>query len=131
MALSNITGEGIKFQIAGKDYTLLPLTIADMGALEAYVRGERIKEFREQSKDIDPVIVAAGIESMVKSTAEQLDEKSVRATIFLLWRSVRKSDPSLTLETVGDMIDMANFKEIMSIVNALGGESKNPEGANG
>ena len=126
--LSDIIPAPINFQLGAVSYKFAPLTIGDLAALGNYVKQERIKEFRSACEGMDPALVVAGIESIIK------DESSVsmsnpKAIVFLLYRSISKFNSEITMEQVGELLSHANFNEAVTIVNTLGGATKNPQGA--
>ncbi len=56
-----------------------------------------------------------------KSFFAQEDMGDLRAKDYraLIWSCLRKEDPSITLEQVGALIDMSNFREIVETVTKL------------
>jgi hypothetical protein len=55
--------------------------------------------------------------------------RGMKASRYLLWLGLRKSDPSLTLEQVGELVTAADFERVAAAVDLLigvEGDSKNP-----
>lgn len=52
--------------------------------------------------------------------------RGMRAARYLLWLGLRKSDPSLTLEQVGELVTATSFEQVADAIDTiLGGDSKN------
>jgi hypothetical protein len=127
--LSQMTAQPVECEIGGKAYKLAPLTVGDFAALESYIRSRHIAEYRKACEGLDPVIVATGIEHIIKDAVDSAGDSSISSTVFLLHRSISKHDPAVTLEAVGEMVTLANMQEITGIIRALGAPEKNSQGA--
>jgi len=85
--LTEAMGKGTKkINIKGREFVLHPLTLNDFCELEA--------EFGEDWQN----------------------KAGMRFTRFMLWLRLRKSDPDLTLEQVGELIDETNFDMLDEIL---------------
>jgi hypothetical protein len=54
--------------------------------------------------------------------------RGMKASRYLLWLGLRKSDPSLTLEQVGELVTASSFERVAAAIDALMGsedDSKN------
>jgi len=45
---------------------------------------------------------------------------------FMLWKSLQKYQPEMTLKDVDDLIDLNNIAEISNVIMKIGGQVKNP-----
>lgn len=123
--LAQMTGQPVECEIGGKTYKLSPLTVGDFAALEGYIRNKRIAEYRKACDGLDPVIIATGIEHIIKDTVEAAGDNSISTTVYLLWRSLAKSDSKITIEQVGELVTLQNMQEITGVIRALGDTGKN------
>lgn len=123
--LAKMTGQPVEHAIGGTVYTLAPLTVGDFAALEAHIRQRRIGAYKDACRDLDPVIVATGIEHILRDPVDSASDPSIDSTIFLLWRSIHKHHKAVTLEQVGEMVTLSNMAEITGIIKALGAPEKN------
>lgn len=114
----------IEHTIGANTYKFAPLTMGDLAALGNHIKQQRLAEYRKACDGLDPVIIAAGIESIIKADAD-IGMTSPDAIQFLVWRSLLKAQPEMTLEGVGALLSVANINEIMGLVNQIGGTSKN------
>ena len=122
--LAKMTGQPVEHAIGGTVYTLAPLTVGDFAALEAHIRQRRVAEYKKACADLDPVIVATGIEHILRDPVDAAGDASISSTIFLLWRSMSKYN-TITLDDVGDLVTLANMAEVIAIIKALGAPEKN------
>ncbi|NLH78355.1 MAG: hypothetical protein GX465_15090 [Acidobacteria bacterium] len=122
--LPDLLPDVIEYQLGAQVYKFAPLTMGDLAALGSHIRQQRIKDFRAACDGLDPVIVAAGLESIIKADPD-INMTSPEAVTFLVWRSLLRSQPDLTLEAVGQLLSMANVGEVTALVNQIGGASKN------
>lgn len=127
--LANMTGQPVEYKIGDTIYRLMPLTIGDFAALEADIRRRRIEEYRRACDGLDPVILATGIEHIIKDVSDTSSDTSIASTVFLLYRSMTKNHPDITPEKIGEIITLSNLQDITAIVKALAGETKNPDRA--
>ena len=127
MSLANITGQPVKIEIDGQEFLLSPLTVGDFAALEAHIRQERIDAYKTACAGLDPVIIATGIEHIIKEQVDVYDS-SISSTIFLLWRSISKKH-GMTLEEASELVTVKNMSEITGIIKAIGAPEKNLKGA--
>jgi len=58
---------------------------------------------------------------------ETTELKSVDGVCFMLWKSLQKYQPDMTLEDIDKIVDLDNFKEIMNILKNIGGTIKNSQ----
>lgn len=52
---------------------------------------------------------------------------TMRGTRYVLWLVLRKANPDLKLEDVGNLIDMQNMEKVREILMKLGEEKRPPE----
>ncbi len=122
--ISNVIPSAMEFAIDGVMYKFAPITIGDLAALGNNIKQEHIKQFREACAGMEPALIAAGIESIIKDGSD-VPLSSPVAMVFLLHRSISKNHPEITLEQVGDMMSHSNFAEAVAILESLGGSVKN------
>lgn len=126
--LSDIIPASFEFKLGDAVLKFNPLTIGDLAALGNHVKQERIKQFRAACEGMEPALVVAGIESIIKSDAET-EMHSPVAIQFLLHRSLQRNNKEMTFDKVGELLAVANLSEVMAIINTIGGAGKNPQGA--
>lgn len=122
--LSDIIPSSFEFKLCDAVYKFAPLTIGDLAALGNHTKQERIKQFRVACEGMDSALIVAGIESIIKSE-DETDMRSPAAIQFLIHRSIQKNHPDMTFAAVGDMLAVANLSEVMTIINTIGGATKN------
>ena len=126
--ISNILPAPIEFSLGAVSYKFFPLTIGDLAALGSYIKQERIKQFRSACEGMEPALIAAGIESIVKDDTE-VNWNNTASMQFLVFRSLQKGQPEITLEQVGELLSVASIAEVTTLINTLGGEIKNSKRA--
>jgi len=127
--LEDITGSGIPITIKGKEYKLGIFNMRDLADFKQYVKGQRIKIIQEVVVD-----KAERIESMNAIMDSNINETKELSTMdgvcFMLWKSLQKYQPEITLTDIDKIIDLDNYNEIFNTLTKIGGQVKNsPKGA--
>jgi len=67
------------------------------------------------------------IDNILDSNINETKELSTMDGVcFMLWRSLQKYQPEMTLKDTDELIDLNNISEISDIVMKIGGQAKNP-----
>lgn len=123
--LENITGSGIPITIKGKEYKLGIFGMRDLADFRQYIKGQRIKVIQESITDNAERI--AIIDNILDSNINETRELSTMDGVcFMLWRSLQKYQPEMTLKDVDELIDLNNIAEISNVIMKIGGQVKNP-----
>lgn len=128
-ALPDMAGTPRIVKIGGKDYKVSPITIDDLAEFETEVRklrSESIKAMLKETGLPDDVIAQKLVESASKSISiDDIQEAmtSMQGTRYLLWCALRKHQPELKLEEMGNLITLDNFDEATEILGKLGGKA--------
>jgi len=71
------------------------------------------------------------IENILDSNINETKELSTMDGVcFMLWKSLQKYQPEITLQDVDELIDLDNYDEIFNTLMKIGGKVKNsPKGA--
>ena len=122
--LENITGSGISVTIKGKDYKLGIFGMRDLADFRQYVKGQRVKIVQATIVSMEEKLIL--INSVLDSNVNETKElQTMDGVTFMLWRSLQKYQPELTLADVDDMIDLDNISEISNVLMNIGGKVKN------
>jgi hypothetical protein len=122
--LTDLMPQPLEYTIGGRALKFTPLTIGDLAALGNHIRQQRVRDFRAACEGMEAALIAAGLESIIKSDSD-IDMRSPEAIGFLVHRSLKRLQPEITMEMVGDLLAVADLKEVLDLVNMLGGTSKN------
>ena len=124
--LENITGSGIEVTIKGKDYKLGIFGMRDLADFRQYIKGQRIKIIQATIVSMEEKLIL--INSILDSNVNETKElQTMDGVTFMLWRSLKKYQPELTLADVDDMIDLDNISEISNVLMNIGGKVKNSQ----
>ena len=116
------TGSSINFEIGGKEYQLSPLTFADFGTFEGWLRGNHIREAlaalpEDAGNDLRVMtirqLVDAPISTSVVLTAMS---DSFSGIAYVVYLSIRHKHPDLTYEQVCDLVTTENVVEIQALI---------------
>jgi len=67
------------------------------------------------------------INSILESNVDENKElRTMDGVCFMLWKSLQKYQPEMTLKDVDEIIDLDNFTEISNVLMKIGGQVKNP-----
>jgi len=124
--LENITGSGIEVTIKGKEYKLGIFSMRDLADFRQYVKGQRVKIIQATIVSMEEKLIL--INSVLDSNVNETKElQTMDGVTFMLWRSLKKYQPELTLADVDDMIDLDNISEISNVLMNIGGKVKNSQ----
>ena len=124
--LENITGSGIEVTIKGKEYKLGIFSMRDLADFRQYIKGQRIKIIQATIVSMEEKLIL--INSVLDSNVNETKElQTMDGVTFMLWRSLKKYQPELTLADVDDMIDLDNISEISNVLMNIGGKVKNSQ----
>ena len=127
--LENITGSGIPITIKGKEYKLGVFGMRDLADFRQYIKGQRIKIIQGIVTDMAERIETenAIMDSNINETKEL---STMDGVCFMLWKSLQKYQPEITLADTDGLIDLDNINEISTAITKIGGTVKNaPKGA--
>jgi len=117
--LENITGSGIPITIKGKEYKLGIFNMRDLADFRQYIKGQRIKIIQDVVAD-----KAERIESINTIMDSNINEKKELSTMdgvcFMLWKSLQKYQPEITLQDTDELIDLDNYDEIFNTLMKIG-----------
>ena len=122
--LENITGSGIEVTIKGKEYKLGIFSMRDLADFRQYVKGQRVKIIQATIVSMEEKLIL--INSVLDSNVNETKElQTMDGVTFMLWRSLQKYQPEITLTDVDNMIDLDNISEISNVLMNIGGKVKN------
>lgn len=122
--LEDIAGSGVPITIKGKEYKLGTYGVKDLADFRQYIKGRRVKVIQETITDSAERIEL--IDHIMESNVNEMKELSnMDGVRFMLWRSLQKYQPKMTLEDADKLIDLDNMVEISNIVRNIGGKVKN------
>jgi len=127
------TGSSMAFEIGGKSYQMSPLTFADFGAFEAWLRSCRIKEaLASLPDDSEMGLRVATIRELADapiSTSAVLAAmgESFSGIGYVVYLSLRHKQPTLTYEEVCGLITTDNVAEIQAMMLAQSGNATEQE----
>jgi len=122
--LEDITGSGIPITIKGKEYVLGIFNMRDLADFKQYVKGQRIKIIQDSITDMAERIKI--IDNILDSNINETKELSIMDGVcFMLWKSLQKYQPEITLADIDELIDLDNINEISTAITKIGGTVKN------
>ena len=122
--LEDITGSGISVTIKGKEYKLGIFGMRDLAEFRQYVKGQRIKIIQATIISMEDKLIL--INSVLDSNVDETKElQTMDGVCFMLWKSLQKYQPEITLADVDNMIDLDNISEISNVLMNIGGKVKN------
>jgi len=122
MDIARATGAAIEVQAGGQTYKVRPLTFGDMGDLESWLISRRIAA-AVVAMGKDSALIGATIAEIARQTIG-LDELfgamgSMAGMVEVLYLALRRDQPNLTREAVGDLITAETLPEWQGVINAL------------
>ena len=131
--LSQASGKGIEIELGGRKMKISPLTMGDLAEFQAYVRAGRLKSAVAALREMDASERMPIIRGLLKEPIADADMEAEMASPsgsrFILWRSLRRAQPDLTIEQVGDLVTTEDVPNLLAVVEALSGTTENPPAA--
>ena len=130
--LSQAAGRGVEIELRGKKWKLSPLTMGDLADFQGYLRSERLKAVAGGLLALPIEERTALLRQVVREPVDSADMDAEMASPagsrYILWRSLRRLHPEMTLELVGDLITTADIEALTSMVAALssGDDAEDP-----
>jgi len=130
--LAPIAGTNRKVKIGGKEYIVSSLTIDDLAEFEEVVKRERNEILFKSIKDIKNSGLSSEdmLSTVIAQASKPISIDDVQAAMnsmvgvrFLLWCALRKNQPELKLEEMGELITLDNFEDASKVVSELGGKA--------
>ena len=129
--LAPIAGIDRKVKIKGKEYIVSSLTIDDLAEFEDVVKTERNEVLFKSLKNLkDSELSEDALSAIIAQASKPISMDDVQQAMntmtgvrFLLWCALRKNEPELKLEKMGELITLDNFEDVSKIVSELGGEA--------
>ncbi len=127
--LPDMAGTPRTVEIRGKEYKVSPLDINDLAEFDTVVMKQRNKALLESLKDaeLDNKVIAEAIGATAAKpvSLSEINENmgSMTGVRFLLWCVLRKNQPNLKLEDMGNIVNLDNFGDAQEIVMDLGGKA--------
>jgi len=125
----------IKFE--GKDYVLSPLTLGDMEEFESWAKQRRHDEAEDHiarlaKHDAAPPekraqIIDAAAADCASGVAEARAARSAGGMGLLLWHSLRRRQPDVTIEQAKRIVEFQGFEKVERLIDEISGLA-GPEG---
>lgn len=116
----------IEIDIKGEPYTLTEFSARDLASFEEHILSKRVRQFRQSSEGMDEIERLNTMSTMVKTgmpVTEIFDEmNTMSGALFLLHASLAHTHPDMTIDDVGDLLDMTNLTEISVLLQSLGAD---------
>ena len=116
-------GAGVTITLNGKDYEIQPFKVGDYVALRSYIRSQRIKNFRENAEGLEPAMraqILIELSSQIIGEQELLQEAvSASGMVFMLWRALYRTDPSLQMEDMMNILDDQSMDDLEAIAEGI------------
>jgi len=132
--ISQAAGASIEIEIKGKKWKLDPLTVGDLSALQEDIRNRRLAAARKACGSMPSTQLVDILTDIVRMPidGETMDREmeTIAGCQFAIWRSLRKTNPKLTIEQVGEMFTVDElFHSVLPLLqrlSGLGADTENP-----
>lgn len=117
--MNRIAGNGAQITLDGKEYTISPLTINDIGEIEIFAKAERIKALLL----VNPGLSLKEQIELIKTplTPEEIEgvTSSIHGAVYTIWLSLKHIHTDITLDEVKTIINKDNLRDILSLVDSF------------
>ena len=130
-SVAEAAGSSVEITLKGKTYRLSPLTIGDLADFETWIKSRVISNARETVKGLDPDERLRMLSMIINQAISQEDIQKAMSTAsggrYLLWLSLRKAQPDITLEKLDEVFDVSSIQEVLSVLDSISqGSDQNP-----
>lgn len=131
---ADMTASGVAVSLAGMSLTIYPLTLADLGSLERYIRAEFISTVRESLSGLPPKERNAEMALAYKHAGTiRFDSEEGSALLEsadgikqILYHSIRHGDSGFDISKLADL-DVASMEGLGDIVEQIQRMTEPPE----
>lgn len=114
--MSELTLKTMEIDIKGEKYTLTETTISDFCAMRSHIKSQRLKDIVNSTESMsigEKTIIISEI-SKTFVTDRELEEysASVDGIVFMLFRSISKKHPDITLERTYELLSSLGLDKI-------------------
>lgn len=131
-SIGSVARRSIEVTLKDKVYTAMEPDIDELALFESHIKSQRLKMFLEASNGMKPADKQAIIQDILKTPIES-DEIQVELTsldgVRYMTYLILKANPGVTLESMGDIVDLSNIGDVIAILDGLGGEDTDPQAA--
>ena len=141
---ANALGVPVEEVLNGVKVKLSLLTLGDLAEFERWVEGKAFRLLADNLDDIDDSklseqIISQALNKIMRPTEDESSEfdKHVGKEMtkpsgmqYLLWLSIRKKDPEITMEEVGCLITLNNLEKIGFVLDRISGLGGNDSDEN-
>jgi len=135
-SLEKAVGTGPMVTLGGREWKVRPLTVGDYLAFKSYIKSTRIRDFSAGAgKDMDSVDRVAVLTNITNTTIGAFEltqeSESPEGLVYMLWRTMIKTDPAIKLEDVPDLLTEVERDELKALADSLtkadeGGDASPP-----
>lgn len=134
---ANALGIPVEEELNGVKVKLSLLTLGDLAEFERWVEGkafrllaDNLKNFEDKDPAIADKIITQALNKVVRPTDDESNEfdnlvsremSKPSGMQFLLWLSIKKTDPEITMEEVGCLITINNLEKIGLVLDRISG----------
>jgi hypothetical protein len=116
----DLSRESVDLVLKGKTWKISPPTVGDLVAFEAYVRNKNLKAYMENaSLTKEDSIMKAKMISALMNESVPGELTTLDGVVFLLWRCLQRNHQELTLEIVGNMINLDEIPYVSELLASL------------
>ena len=131
-----------KMVLKGREVTISPLEVADLAKMEAWVTEAPLRKIMTIiNSDTGNMVVTAenrdrlvyeaikeGSKITMNSKKGQAMLESLSGVRYVLWLSMSKTDTSLTIDKVFDLVDLGNLSTVTEALDRVSGMKENATG---
>jgi len=125
--LENAAGESVKLTLGGREFAIRQFVLSDYQALRENMKAGRIAAFIAGGGALplaERVAVLRDIASTPVTDDEMMAESvSMPGMVFMLWRQLVKTDPTITLAGMDKLVQDADIASLMAVLEGLNGPS--------
>ena len=124
--IDKATAASVTMKLNGIDWTVCPINFRDLGLFSAWLRQKVMSETISACAGLDKAVAEIAIREAQNPTRAALDARAAGpdADLYIAWLSIRKGQPTITLDDVADQLPtLADVQAISTKAVEIGGGS--------
>ena len=127
-----VARRSLKLTLKGKEYVAFEPDINELAMFESHIKSTRLETFLNASGGMEPAdrqeAISAILKTSISSDEIQAELTSLDGVRYMSYL-ILKSNPGVTLEGMGDIIDLSNIGDVIAVLDSLGADEdeENPQ----
>jgi len=125
----SVARRNVEIELKGKKYVAVEPDINELAMFESHIKSKRVEVFLEACQNVTFPDKHETIQKILQTSIEN-DELQAELTtldgVRYMTYLILRGNPGVTLEGIGEIVDLSNIADVMAVIDSLGGEEEDP-----